>query len=111
MRWTEEPYISQWWSAPPASIFAPEHTYVFFAQHGECGPIKIGFSRNPWAIVHEMSTCTPEAIRLVGVVRAIPRLKNHLLEKYHHIRVRGTWHTATSNLCDEINELIRLGGV
>jgi hypothetical protein len=69
----------------------PAFGYVYFAQAGEEGPIKIGFANNVPRRICSLQVGHPEKLRLLAVVKAEATLEVVFHELFKASRLRGEW--------------------
>ncbi len=74
--------------------------FVYFIQAGdENGPIKIGFSIDPYRRMEELQTMHAEQLFLLGVVECADETAECALHRrFARICIRGEWHRPTAEL-------------
>jgi len=70
--------------------------YVYVIQAGEYGPVKIGFTANPFARLSELQTGNPFPLRVVaaefiGDRRSASELESIIHNKLSEFRLKGEW--------------------
>jgi len=84
---------------------------LYFIQHGNKGPIKIGFTRDPVGYrLQNLQPGTPIELKLLfykETLPDVPRTQAHPLEKYlqrkfSDSRIRGEWFNPTMDLITHI---------
>jgi hypothetical protein len=65
--------------------------WVYFAQRGMDGPIKIGVSKNPVSRVKELGTASAEGLRLLGVMPGSRRIEQEVHTLLSGSRLNGEW--------------------
>lgn len=65
--------------------------WVYFAQVGSGGSIKIGWSKNPAARIAKMQTGLPSPLRLLGVIPGSKAAEREAHILFAHGRKRGEW--------------------
>jgi hypothetical protein len=88
-----------------------EETRVYFAQVGEDGPIKIGYSFNVYSRQSNLRTASPFEIRWLGDVPGSPAEERALHAQFAHLRIRGEWFEPAPELLECIAERIAAGAV
>lgn len=73
-------------------------SYVYFAQRGEDGPIKIGVSKNPISRVKELGTASAEGLRLLGVIPGTRRAEIEIHTLFSGCRLNGEWFRSAPDL-------------
>jgi len=73
--------------------------FVYYAQSGD--QVKIGFSDNPWARVHEFKTANPD-IELLGVHRGTPKRESEIHHLFQNLHIKGEWFRAAPELTSHI---------
>lgn len=73
---------------------------VYFIQHGETGPVKIGWTADdPWGRLGALQTGNPVHLRLLGVMfDADPEVEECLHEELAADRLRGEWFRPTAHV-------------
>jgi hypothetical protein len=88
---------------PPPPPAKPEKaTWVYFAQRGENGPIKIGMSKHPVSRVKDLGAANAEGLRLLGVVPGGRRQEVELHTLFSGARLNGEWFRPVLDLKDYI---------
>ena len=64
---------------------------IYFIQEGESGPIKIGFSTNPYSRLAAMQTGHPEQLHLIATIPGTPRKEKELHYFFDDLRIMGEW--------------------
>ena len=73
---------------------------IYFLHDGEC--IKIGYSANPRSRVSSLQTACSRLVRLLGTISGSEEDEKRLHERFAHLRVRGEWFRAHSELTEFI---------
>lgn len=76
------------------------HVFVYFAQLGATGPIKIGFSWMVESRIRQFDRFMPEPVNLICVIRGNSRLEALLHNEFKEYRMRGEWFSPDNRLCD-----------
>lgn len=74
---------------------------VYFAQCGEEGPVKIGWTAGPVeARLRQLQVGSPEELRLLGTLHTedAAELERELHGRFASYRVRGEWYQAEGEL-------------
>lgn len=71
-------------STPPAS-------YVYFIQHGEYGPVKIGVAVDPLQRRRELQTGNPEQLHIRAMVPGAHDLEGQLHRRFAEWHIQGEW--------------------
>lgn len=80
--------------------------YVYFAATGESGPIKIGFSRNPWARATELQTGSAKEIKVICAIPGKHADEADFHREFAESRIPGSeWFNRTATLVVRIDEL------
>lgn len=82
-------------------------SWVYFAQAGEGGPVKIGQTRQLERRIHALGTASAEPIKLLGKVPETWLSEQRLHNLFAPVRVRGEWFEPHPRLL----ELAEAGGV
>ena len=69
--------------------------FVYFAQSGKAGPIKIGFSEHPVRRLTELQSANPRSLTLLGVVHGGEPLEQTLHSLLNSERMSGEWFHPT----------------
>jgi hypothetical protein len=96
----EPPPLPQIPEPPPRPPRAS--TWVYFAQRGEDGPIKIGMSKHPISRVKDLGAASAEGLRLLGVVPGGRRQEVELHTMFSGARLNGEWFRPVLHLKDYI---------
>jgi hypothetical protein len=83
---TKAPEQVQFWSEN-----LPKSEFIYFIQHGESGPVKIGLSNAPTRRVSELQTGNPRALVLRHVIPGDRDVESGLHERFKPARIRGEW--------------------
>jgi len=65
---------------------------VYFIQCGKGGPIKIGYSTDPWRRLDYMQVCCPYELTLIAVLPGDAAKERQIQGWYEHCRIRGEWY-------------------
>lgn len=76
----------------------PVGDYVYFVQHEEKGPIKIGFSSDPVSRLQSLQTGNPYDLTLIGVVPGSMAHEAKLHATCSKARVQGEWFWPTAEV-------------
>lgn len=87
---------------PPAPR---KRTYVYFAQRGDNGPIKIGVSGNVKARVSALQTAVAEPMRLLASVVGTRAMEAEIHSHLHAHRLKGEWFNPAPELLAYIAEI------
>jgi len=74
------------------------HTWLYFIQAGENGPIKIGVSEKPFVRLESLQTAHFEQLRLIGFAWAKLADERALHEHFAAHRIRGEWFTPAAEI-------------
>lgn len=77
--------------------------YVYFAQAGEDGPIKIGWTCSPQERIDALQTSSPFKLNVLVVLEGSKKDEAAFHRQFADHRLNGEWFTD----CDEIREEIR----
>lgn len=80
-----------------------EAGFVYFIQMGEGGPIKIGWTRDPWQRIHELQTAQPYRLRLLGVIEGDRHTERRLHRELAEHRVRGEWFKSAPDVLAKLD--------
>jgi hypothetical protein len=72
--------------------------FVYFIQAGADGPIKIGYTADPFARLEELQTAHYEDLRLLMTIADNGTLEARLHERFAELRIRGEWFRAEGEL-------------
>lgn len=76
-----------------------ERACVYFAQAGDGGPVKIGFSRSGPGRIKDLQIACPWDLRLIGVMAADGMdAERRLHQRFASARIRGEWFEPTPEL-------------
>lgn len=78
----------------------PPGERVYFVQHGDGGPIKIGWTADLPARLTDLQIASPVALRVLGTVAGGESVERALHGRFHHLRVRGEWFRPDPELLD-----------
>ena len=73
----------------------PESDFIYFIQHGDSGPVKIGLSKTPTERVNKLQTGNPRELILRHVIPGDRGVENDLHERFKAARIRGEWFGRT----------------
>ena len=73
----------------------PESDYIYFIQHGDSGPVKIGLSKTPTERVKKLQTGNPRELILRHVIPGDRGVENDLHERFKAALIRGEWFGRT----------------
>jgi hypothetical protein len=93
---------------PAATPPPPEprkRTYIYFAQRGESGPIKIGVSGNVKSRVSALQTNVAEPVRLLASMVGTRTMEAEIHSQFHAHRLRGEWFRPVPELLAYVAEL------
>ncbi|WP_454629627.1 GIY-YIG nuclease family protein [Bradyrhizobium cenepequi] len=83
---------------------------VYFAQAGDGGPIKIGFtSADPSDRIAALQTGCPTRISLLGYLVGSKRDEAGLHRRFSHLHQSGEWFRAEESLIEAIAQMLRPG--
>lgn len=80
----------------------PKPTFVYFAQRGENGPIKIGVSGGVKARVSALQTAVAEPVRLLASIEGTRRDEEELHFRFQAHRLKGEWFRPVPELLAHI---------
>lgn len=80
---------------------------VYFVRAGADGPIKIGFSWNPWARVADLQVGCPEQLRIIVTVKGDRVDERAVHRRFESSRLQGEWFKATPELLAFIVDVVR----
>lgn len=94
---------------PPLPPLRPKevHSWVYFAQRGDDGPIKIGTSKHPVSRVKDLSSASAEGLMLLGVIPGSRKEEQQLHLRFTSCRLNGEWFRPDAALCAYIAEHAR----
>jgi hypothetical protein len=69
-------------------------SFVYFIQHGEAGPIKIGKAVDPARCIGQLQTGNPEELVLRSVVPGDRAVEGGMHRRFEPARIRGEWFGA-----------------
>lgn len=92
-----------WREAREARRAQREPRWIYFAQVGADGPIKIGVSGNPWSRVAEMQTACPWELRLLAWRPGEAPDERALHQKLAQFRMRGEWFEPSTEVLEEVH--------
>lgn len=75
---------------------------VYFIQAGENGPIKIGYSNEPWGRLATLQTAHYEKLRLLGVTTGDVDSERALHKRFAPFRLEGEWFSFAQDIVDAI---------
>lgn len=78
---------------------------VYFAQAGDKGLIKIGYSTNHIDRIKTLTTGVPEQINIIAVMRGTQKKEKQLHKQFGHLRRRGEWFEPAPELLRFIDEI------
>ncbi len=90
-------------STPPPEPLKP--TFIYFAQRGENGPIKIGVTGHVKSRVSELQTNVAEPVRLLASFPGTRAMERALHDRFHAHRLKGEWFNPATELLAHIAEL------
>lgn len=70
---------------------ASHEGWIYFVQSVDGGPVKIGFSRDPWARFRTLQVGFPVELRLLAIQEANPSQERDLHHRLAGYRERGEW--------------------
>jgi hypothetical protein len=79
--------------------------YVYFASAGADGPIKIGYSANPWARLNDLQNGSPQKFELLAVVAGKDADERSYHDQFASLRIQGEWFKRSKELLSLIKEL------
>jgi hypothetical protein len=66
--------------------------FVYFIQAGDYGPIKIGFSNNPYRRAQALQVANPELLRVVLTYPAKPDTERDTHRLFRKFKIGGEWY-------------------
>ncbi len=72
-------------------MFCYRDGYVYFAQMENTGPIKIGFSNDPYSRIANLNTSSPYPIKLLYFTPACRDDEKELHRVYYRYNIRNEW--------------------
>jgi Meiotically up-regulated gene 113 len=69
----------------------PKSDFIYFIQHGNSGPVKIGLSNTPTRRASELQTGNPRELILRHVIPGDRGVESGLHERFRPARIRGEW--------------------
>lgn len=81
---------------------------IYFAQLGDAGPVKIGYSANTETLVRRMDTLqnsNPEPLYLRGVIRGTQAEEQRILTLFFRHRLRGEWFYPSEDLIGHVETM------
>jgi hypothetical protein len=75
-----------------------QHTYIYFIQAKDGGPVKIGWTIDPERRLKVLQSASPHKLVLRKVVRGSQRLEHFLHEHYAAYRLEGEWFEPQSDM-------------
>jgi hypothetical protein len=88
-RWEKRQYVGDR-GMPEGESRKNQRGYIYFIG-SESGPVKIGYSRNPWARVKDISTSNHDTVELLAVVRTNEVSERRIHELLADYRSTGEW--------------------
>jgi hypothetical protein len=87
--------------------FGPHHKgFVYFAQHGDAGLIKIGFTRvDPARRIRALQEACPEVLRWIGFYPTRADEERRVHQRFAADRARGEWFRPSDALLAFIREM------
>lgn len=87
-----------------AAAPAPPPSWVYFVRSGAAGPIKIGYARDPYTRFMNLRTASPDDVAYLGHFPGGIEEEHAVHERFAHLRIRGEWFRAESELLTFIAE-------
>ena len=69
----------------------PQSEFIYFIQHGDSGPVKIGLSKTPTQRVSKLQTGNPRELILRHVIPGDRGVESGLHERFKPALIRGEW--------------------
>lgn len=80
--------------------------YVYFAQRGKSGPIKIGFSESVETRLASLQTASHETLHLIGMVKGTKATETSIHNALAADRLRGEWFAPTELVLETMRNRI-----
>lgn len=99
---------------PPAPVkwrsVSSDGGRIYFIQGRETLRIKIGYSKNPPSRLAELQTAANERLALLGSIPGTIAEEKALHRKFAEYRCVGEWFTGDRDICDYIDEVLKVPG-
>jgi len=80
--------------------------FIYFIEAGEGGPIKIGFSQNPWARLNDLQGASPQKYKIVATIKGTMRQESEWHNQFKSSCIDREWFTRTPELIKEIERCV-----
>lgn len=71
---------------------------VYFIRIGKRGPIKIGYSKDPYARRRSLQTCNAGQVNLIAFVPGERAKEQSVQKRFRHLWIRGDWFRPGADL-------------
>lgn len=69
--------------------------FIYAIQSGDCGPVKIGYTLNPYQRLSQLQTGSPDKLRILPVRGGTPDDEQKIHAELKHLRIGGEWFRPT----------------
>jgi hypothetical protein len=102
-KWSERQYAAK--GLPDGESLEGYRGYVYFIGPKNGTPLKIGYSRNPWARVKELQTAATEQMFVVATIKTTEPSEIDVHKLFKEERVNGEWFERSAVLDRIINDI------
>jgi hypothetical protein len=78
--------------------------YVYFIG-SESGPVKIGYSKNPWARLSELQTASADELSVVATVKTTEDSESSIHDALTDLRIKGEWFERNDLIIKVLSEI------